>query len=64
MCLSRAYVAKNGNKEMLLEEIISVQIDGKKLLLKTLFGEQKELEASIREIDFLGRSILLENLEG
>ena len=64
MCLSRAYVVRDDSKEMLLEEITSVQIDGKKLLLKTLFGEQKEIEANIREIDFLGRSILLENLEG
>ena len=64
MCLSRAYVARDDNREMLMEEIVSVQIDGRKLLLKTLFGEQKEIEASIREIDFLGRSILLENLEG
>ena len=62
MCLSKAYFDRNGEKELLMEEIASVTIKGDRLLLKTLFGEQKELEATIREIDFKANSILLEDL--
>ena len=62
MCLSKAYIDRNGKTELLMEEITSVKIQDKKLLLTTLFGEQKEIVANIREIDFLKHSILLENL--
>jgi|TARA_B100000315_G_scaffold255673_1_gene299657 predicted RNA-binding protein len=59
MCLSKVYV----DSELLIEEIAFVKVEGEKLLLKTLFGEQKEIEASIVEIDFLSHSILLGNLK-
>ncbi len=63
MCLSKAYVDRNGNRELLIEEVAFVKVDGEKLLLRTLFGEQKEIGASIKEIDFLSHSIFLENLK-
>ena len=63
MCLSRVYVDRNGNEELLMEEIASLEIEGEKLLLKTLFGEQKKIEANIKQIDFLTHSIFLENLK-
>lgn len=63
MCLSKVYVESQGKRELLMEEITSVGIKGDRLLLRTLFGEQKEITANIREIDFLGRSIILENLD-
>lgn len=64
MCLSRVYVDRNGKRELLMEEVASVNIEGEKLLLRTLFGEQKEIEANIRQIDFLANSIVLEKLRG
>ena len=63
MCLSKAYVERQGKRELLMEEVASVGIKGDRLLLRTLFGEQKEIMANIREIDFLSRSIILENLD-
>ena len=63
MCLSKAYFEKNGDKELLLEEIASVKIEGNNLLFRTLFGEQKEVKASIRQIDFVTHSIFLESLK-
>ena len=63
MCLSKAYVDRNGKRELLMEEITSIKVEDEKLRLRTLFGEQKEIGASIREIDFLTHSILLENLK-
>ncbi len=63
MCLSKAYVEINGERELLMEEVTLMEIKDNKLLLTTLFGEQKEIGASIKQIDFLNRSIVLENLE-
>jgi len=62
MCLSKAYVERDGRRELLMGEIASLEVEGGRLLLKTLFGEQKEIGANIRQIDFLSHSIILENL--
>ena len=62
MCLSKAYVDRNGKRELVMEEVASVEFGDDKLLFKTLFGEQKEVKGSIKEIDFLTHSIFLEDL--
>ena len=64
MCLSKAYIDKDGNRELLMEEVASLEIEGGKVLLKTLFGEQREIGANIKEINFLTRVLVLENLSG
>jgi len=63
MCLSKAYVERNGERQLLMEEIASVDINGDRLLFRTLFGERKEIGANIREIDFMTHSILLDNIK-
>ena len=62
MCLAKVYLKANGDKELLLESVAFVKSGEKQLLISTIFGEQKEIEASIREIDFLTHSILLGDL--
>ena len=64
MCLSKAYIDKNGSTELVMEEIASVKIEDDKLLFRTLFGEQKEVAASIKHIDFMTHSILLGSVRG
>ena len=64
MCLSKVYVERNGERGLLLEEVTSLEVKDDRLLLKTLFGEQKEIEASIKEIDFLTHNIILANSRG
>lgn len=63
MCLSKAYLLRNGQRQLLLEEVASLGANGDRLQLKTLFGEQRELRARVREIDFLSHSILLQESE-
>ena len=63
MCLSKAYVARNGGRELVMEEIASMEPADDKLLFKTLFGEQKKIKAKIREINFLTHSIILGSLD-
>ena len=60
MCLSKAYVEKGGKKEFLMTDIASVKVDGGKLVMKSLFGEKKELNATILEIDFTASVLKLE----
>lgn len=63
MCLSKAYVDSGDGRKLLLEEVASLEIENGKLLLTTLFGEEKEIRANIKEIDFLNHNIIVEELE-
>ncbi len=63
MCLSKVFYKKDGSQQLLMEEVASVEIEDNSLTFRTLFGERKELEASIRQIDFLTHSIFLENMK-
>ena len=58
MCLARVYIGKDG--EPLMEEIASLKAEGGKVLVKTLFGEERELDAAISEIDFMSSRVVLE----
>jgi predicted RNA-binding protein len=64
MCLSKAYVEKDGKKEFLMTDIASVKVDGDKLVLKNLFGEKKIFSANILEIDFTANSLRLDITKG
>ena len=64
MCLSKAYVIGENSKELLMGDVASLKVKDGKLLMTTLFGEQKEIEANIKEIDFMSSSIILENVKG
>jgi len=61
MCLAKAYLGHDGESELLMEEITSIKSEGGKLLVTTLFGERKEIDAVIKEIDFRGSNVILEN---
>jgi predicted RNA-binding protein len=61
MCLARVYIGNDDETELLMEEIASLKTEGGKLLMTSLFGEEREIEASIKEIDFMGSRVVLEN---
>ena len=60
MCLSKAYLDKNGERQLIMEDVSSVRMEEDRILLSTLFGEQEKVKAEIKEIDFMTHSILLE----
>ncbi len=63
MCLAKAYIGKKTESDLLMEEIASIKVEDGKLLVTSLFGEQKEVAARIREIDFKSSDIFLEKTE-
>jgi predicted RNA-binding protein len=61
MCLAKAYLEKGqGDRELVLESVSLVEIKGDRLQLSTIFGEEKEISAVVREIDFENSRIILE----
>ena len=47
-----------------MEQVTSVDITDDKLVLKTLFGEQKEIVGKLRQVDFVASAIILEKVAG
>ena len=62
MCLAKAYLTGDGKQELVLEDVAFLGIEGTKLFLVNLFGEQKEIEATLKEVNFQRSSIVLENI--
>ena len=60
MCIAKAYIRENGEEKPVMEEVASIRLENGTLVLHSLFGEQKEIEARIREVDFIHNSIALE----
>ena len=48
MCEAHAFVLKNGNEEMILENVDLVNLEGDEVKLVSIFGEQKTLKAKLR----------------
>ncbi len=42
MCLGKAYLEADNKRELVLDSIASLEIDGTKVKLSTIFGDQKE----------------------
>ncbi len=62
MCLAKVYLDNDGAKELLLEEVAVVEMADGKLVLRSIFNEQKSVEARIRQIDFANSNVILEKL--
>jgi predicted RNA-binding protein len=60
MCEANAYVLKDGNEELYLENVDVMKPEDGKILLKNLFGEQKVFDGQIKEISLLRHKIILE----
>lgn len=59
MCLAKACIKENGQEELVMDGIALMKIENDRLILNSIFGEQKEMEARIKEIDFVHHSITL-----
>ena len=60
MCESSAYLKnKDGQEELLLEDVVMLKPSGGRIVLMNILGEKKEIEASIDQIDLLKHKIIL-----
>ena len=59
MCLAKAYLTDSGEEELVIEDVALLEVEGRMVRLSTIFGEQKELEAVIRQVDLNNSRIIL-----
>lgn len=59
MCEARVVIDKDGEREEIMESVARIEPKGDKLILVDLFGEQKILNAKLKEINLLDHEVVL-----
>lgn len=63
MCEAKVYMETSGERKLLMGDVVTIKPAPRGLSLVDLFGEEKSVEASIKEIKLLEHVVLLEPLE-
>lgn len=64
MCEANVYmIDEKGREALLLEKVDKVIPDGDRLILQSIFGQQKIVKARIRELALVEHRILLEKTD-
>lgn len=59
MCESNAYLIKDGNEKVVMENVDVLRPDDDGIYLENLFGEHLKLKARVKEMDLVDHRILL-----
>jgi len=60
VCLSKAFFEHDDIKELLLADVTKIELAGDRLVLTSLFGERKEITASLKSVDFVANTMTVE----
>ncbi|HIE04744.1 MAG TPA: CooT family nickel-binding protein [Candidatus Latescibacteria bacterium] len=60
MCLSTAYLEREGRKEVVMEEVARVSLSGDEVVLEDLFGKSIRTGAKLSEVDLMEHILVLE----
>ena len=60
MCDLKAYMKTNDTEDLILEAVNQVRTEGGEVVLKNLFGEEKRVKGSIREISLVKNRLVLD----
>ena len=59
MCESSAYLIQDGKEELILENVEELYTEGNTVKIVNLFGDQKSVDAEIKQISFVNNKIFL-----
>lgn len=63
MCEVNAYLIKNGEETLIMERVYKLDLQEDQVHIENLFGEQKFLSASLKEINFEKNRMVLEKTD-
>ncbi|MCW7076834.1 MAG: CooT family nickel-binding protein [Candidatus Syntropharchaeales archaeon] len=61
MCESNIILEHDGTRELVMEEVVQVLIDGDKIQLFGILGERKEVKGVIKEINLNRHEVIISN---
>lgn len=59
MCELNAYVYEEGAEKLFLDNVETIRLEGQKVLLRNLFGEEKVFDGVLEELSLSRHKILL-----
>lgn len=59
MCETAAYLVKDGKEELLISSLEMIRVEEGSLEISNIFGERKQINGRIREINFLENKVLI-----
>jgi len=62
MCEANAYLAREREEELVLENIMILRPEEGQIYLQNIFGEQKRIKARIKEMNLVDHRIILEEV--
>ncbi len=62
MCDLKAYLKKNNTEELLLEAVNQVRTEGGEVILRNLFGEEKRVPGTVREVSLVKNRLVVEQV--
>ncbi|RJP25345.1 MAG: CooT family nickel-binding protein [Candidatus Abyssobacteria bacterium SURF_5] len=60
MCEANAYFVEDGKEQLYLESVDIIRPEGDSVYLLSVFGEQKKVNARLKEIRLMDHKIILE----
>jgi predicted RNA-binding protein len=57
MCEATAYIISNGKEKEIMKDVVTVDVQGKRLLFRDILGNQKSLQAKIKNVDLLQHKV-------
>jgi predicted RNA-binding protein len=60
MCEATAYLISKGKEKEIMKDVVTVDVQGKRLLLRDLLGNQKRISAQIKKVDLLQHKVTVE----
>ena len=60
MCESRVLIEKEGERELLMEDVVHVEVDGEDIKLMGILGETQNAKGRIKEINLMKHTIVIE----
>ncbi len=63
MCQSSVYILDGEDEELVMEQVVSLDVDGDQINMRSLFGEPLSLAARVTQIDLVKNRIILEGRE-
>ena len=62
MCLAKISLKNINGDKIVSENVTSVEVMEHKVIVTTLFNEQKEIDGNIKKVDFVNGHVILESL--
>lgn len=59
MCLSKAYLIKNGKEQLILDSVCNVRMEEGEIVLYDIIGETSSVRGIIQDVDLIRNTIVI-----